>query len=204
MLSLQVGSDLFSKVHLCAVRVTCPNATFAVSMHVGRQLFIPKAKSLLFVQKPSKTKRSLKQWCTSLSHTHTHSLSFTLFSPSVKHIHRDIHEWYNSRPFQVFLNYLSSIEMQLDWSSFEVWTSFLTLKGCIKSLLGRYTERSPLRSHEFDLNLFQFFITFSVRVNLGLCNAIIEEKRQIIKNANPSTPFSLLLPGYVKCILKSS
>ncbi len=87
--------------------------------------------------------------------------------------------------------------MQLDWSSFEVWTSFLTLKDCIKSSFGCYTERSPLRSNESHLNLFQFFSTFSVRVKLGLRSAIIEEKSQIIKNATPSTPFSLSLPGYV-------
>lgn len=165
-------------------------------------IFLVQRLNLFYSCKNHQRQRSL--WNSDVHLSFILFPSFILFSPSVRHIHRDIHEWYNSRPFRVSLNYLSSIEMQLDWSSFEVWTSFLTLKGCIKWSLDCSTERSPLRSHEFDLNLFQFFITFSVHVKLGLCNAIIEEKRQIIKNANPSTPFSLLLPGYVKCILKFS
>lgn len=163
-------------------------------------VFLFRRLNVFYSCKNHQRQKSLRNNDVHLSLAH----SFILFSPSVRHVQRDIHEWYNSRPFRVFLNYLSSIEMQLDWSSFEVWTSFLTLKGCIKWSFGCYTERSPLRSHESDLNLFQFFITSTVHVKLGLCNTIIEEKRQIIRNANPSTPFSLLLPGYVKCILKFS
>lgn len=128
VLSPQVGSDLFS-----IFRVTCPRSTFAGLLRLracGTSSFFssPQRLNLFYSCKNHQRQRSLRNNDASLSFAR----SFILFSPSVRHVQRDIHEWYNSRPFRVFLNYLSSIEMQLDWSSFEVWTSFLTPKGCIK------------------------------------------------------------------------